>query len=141
MEYSRVARLHEQLEQEIDELHRRDAELQKLINMDNNVSFLQVIVTSCFTYNNLMTLWCSSFRGPMHNPHGHCRFNPSYCVIFSASWLICGLSVFFFFCDYFIFIFFKSNIKVFFFFSAAFSVFFFSICICELTQLTCQSTH
>ncbi|XDV42078.1 hypothetical protein PO909_010822 [Leuciscus waleckii] len=41
MEYSRVARLHEQLEQEIDELHRRDAELQKLLNMDNNVSFLQ----------------------------------------------------------------------------------------------------
>ncbi|CAM4692922.1 unnamed protein product [Leuciscus chuanchicus] len=42
MEYSRVARLHEQLEQEIDELHRREAELQKLLNMDNNVSFLQI---------------------------------------------------------------------------------------------------
>ncbi|KAL0147608.1 hypothetical protein M9458_057090, partial [Cirrhinus mrigala] len=41
MEHSRVARLHEQLEQEIAELHRRDAELQKLLNTDDNVYFLQ----------------------------------------------------------------------------------------------------
>ncbi|KAL1254693.1 hypothetical protein QQF64_016922, partial [Cirrhinus molitorella] len=41
MEHSRVARLHEQLEQEIAELHKRDAELQKLLNTDNNVYFLQ----------------------------------------------------------------------------------------------------
>ncbi|XP_051731285.1 tripartite motif-containing protein 29-like isoform X2 [Ctenopharyngodon idella] len=41
LEYSRVAGLHEQLEQEIAELHRRDAELQKLLNTDNDVYFLQ----------------------------------------------------------------------------------------------------
>lgn len=45
MECSRVALLHEQLEQEIAELHRRDTELQKLLNTDNNVLFLRVIVT------------------------------------------------------------------------------------------------
>ncbi|KAL0147605.1 hypothetical protein M9458_057087, partial [Cirrhinus mrigala] len=41
MEHSRVAQLHEQLEQEIAELHKRDAELQKLLNTDDNVYFLQ----------------------------------------------------------------------------------------------------
>ncbi|XP_016404338.1 tripartite motif-containing protein 29-like [Sinocyclocheilus rhinocerous] len=41
MEYSRVVRLHEQLEQKIAELHRRDTELQKLLNTDNNVYFLK----------------------------------------------------------------------------------------------------
>ncbi|XP_073672718.1 tripartite motif-containing protein 16-like [Garra rufa] len=41
MEHSRVAQLHEQLEKEIAELHKRDAELQKLLNTDNNVYFLQ----------------------------------------------------------------------------------------------------
>lgn len=41
MEYSRVSQLHEQLEQEIAELHRRDTALQKLLNTDNNVLFLQ----------------------------------------------------------------------------------------------------
>uniref|UniRef100_A0A8C2BSL7 Tripartite motif-containing protein 16-like n=1 Tax=Cyprinus carpio TaxID=7962 RepID=A0A8C2BSL7_CYPCA len=41
MECSRVALLHEQLEQEIAELHRRDTELQKLLNTDNNVLFLR----------------------------------------------------------------------------------------------------
>lgn len=91
MEYSRVARFQEQLEQEIDELHRRDAELQKLLNMDNNVSFLQVIVTSCYTYNNLMTLWCSSFRGPTHKPHGQYRFNPS--LMFAFLWIFCIFNV------------------------------------------------